>query len=256
MTTFAASPRLLLTTIPASFDPTELLPVFNSNPQFLLASGLPPSLVLSDVQAYLREEIDRENSLSLLVRLQGMDHPIGTVALQVPNPSDGLPWIGLLILDQAHQRKGLATEAALVIEERLASRVGMPSSLTCSPGTRERTDSGEAWATRPLPRHETVSEGRLSVWRSASASCARLNSAEATRLSWQAQEDQLSRRHARSQPCKSTSSSPHPLRDRRYTSTTADPPRLPMGISGPLDPQSPLFGLSFRNMTIVSCPHH
>ncbi|HXR27740.1 MAG TPA: GNAT family N-acetyltransferase, partial [Candidatus Baltobacteraceae bacterium] len=45
---------------------------------------------------------------------------IGLAALRVPNPSDSVPWISLLVLATGRQNQGLGTEAALELEERFA----------------------------------------------------------------------------------------------------------------------------------------
>ncbi len=120
MQRFAASARLTIDQVPGDFNPAELLPAFNTNPAFLQASGHSPEFSLGEVQAYLLEETQRENSCCLLIRLRETHRTIGTAALLVPKPSDGLPWIGLLILESLYQGGGLGAEATLAIEARLA----------------------------------------------------------------------------------------------------------------------------------------
>ncbi len=44
---------------------------------------------------------------------------VGMASLQVPNPSDGVPWIGLLVLHRDAQGRGLGTETVRAIEARL-----------------------------------------------------------------------------------------------------------------------------------------
>jgi RimJ/RimL family protein N-acetyltransferase len=117
---FAETPRLLLTNVPADFDAAELLPVFNSNPGFLASSGYSPPFTQSDVEMYLMTETQAENSQCLLIRLRDNLQIIGTAAIRVPNPKDGLPWIGLLLVEASRQRQGIGREAALAIEHRLA----------------------------------------------------------------------------------------------------------------------------------------
>ncbi len=121
MEAFAETNRLLITPIPDDFDAGELLPVFNSNSEFLTASGYSPPFHRSDIEGYLMEELLRENSLCLLIRLQDGARTIGTIAILAPNPSDGLPWIGLLLIDASSQRQGFGAEAVQAIEEHLAS---------------------------------------------------------------------------------------------------------------------------------------
>ena len=123
---FAKTNRLLITPIPNDFDAGDLLPAFNSNPGFLSASGYRPQFTRADVEGYLMEELLREDSLCLLIRLQHRARTIGTVAIQAPNPSDGLPWIGLLLIEALSQRQDFGTEAAQAIEDPLASE-GWPS---------------------------------------------------------------------------------------------------------------------------------
>jgi RimJ/RimL family protein N-acetyltransferase len=121
MDAFASTPRLDLVPVTDSFEPEQLLPVFNSNPEFLTASGYSSQFNRAEIEAYLMEETLAENALSLLVRLREDGRLIGTVAIQSPNPTDGLPWIGLLLIDSSDQRKGYGAEAAQALEARFAA---------------------------------------------------------------------------------------------------------------------------------------
>lgn len=86
MQPFAASARLTIDQLPGDFNPAELLPAFSANPAFLQASGHSPEFSLEEVQAYLLEETQRENSCCLLIRLRETHRTIGTAALRVPKP--------------------------------------------------------------------------------------------------------------------------------------------------------------------------
>ncbi|OGO26212.1 MAG: hypothetical protein A2W33_08980 [Chloroflexi bacterium RBG_16_52_11] len=116
--------RLVLKQIDETTELAELLPIFNSNPDFIEASE--PSTrkrlyALSDVQQYLWQESVRDNSYCLTIRSKETGQIIGTAALLDPNPNDQLAWIGLLLMDSQHQNQGFGAEAAIAIEQYFVS---------------------------------------------------------------------------------------------------------------------------------------
>ena len=112
------TPRLLLAPPHPVADIAELWAVFNSNPDFLMASEGTRWYLQSDVQNYVQIETRRKHGRCLVVRLRDDGQIVGTAALQVPHPS-GTPWIGLLIVHGSHQGRGYGREAALALEDAL-----------------------------------------------------------------------------------------------------------------------------------------
>lgn len=100
--------------------------MFHSNPAFLrtMGTGL-RGFDVADAERYLDAEAGRVNGqcLALVERVTGS--LVGSAALAVPNPADGVPWIGLLIIRADRQNRGLGREAATAIERTLA-RDGWP----------------------------------------------------------------------------------------------------------------------------------
>lgn len=115
--------RLLLEPVSDADDPTKLLPVFNTNPDFIEASAQftgKTQYDLSDVEMYLWQGIEGEGSRCLAIRRREDGRLVGTASLLAPNPRDGVPWIGLLVVSGDAQGGGLGTEAARAIETALA----------------------------------------------------------------------------------------------------------------------------------------
>jgi RimJ/RimL family protein N-acetyltransferase len=75
---------------------------------------------VAEAQRYLETEGGRTNGQALVLVERDSGAVIGSAALLVPNPADGIPWIGLLILRADRQGRGLGREAATAIERRLA----------------------------------------------------------------------------------------------------------------------------------------
>ncbi len=100
----------------------DLQRVFNSNPDFIDASesGRKREYGLGEVGLYLWQETVREDSTCLAIRQRDSGKLIECAAVLTPNPDDQVPWIGLLILDARHQRRGLGSEAVEALERSLA----------------------------------------------------------------------------------------------------------------------------------------
>ncbi|MBM3266429.1 MAG: GNAT family N-acetyltransferase [Candidatus Sericytochromatia bacterium] len=116
------TPRLIIEPA-AGAPPDQLLPVFNSNPEYIANEEQVPgktSYTLDDAGRYLAEEIDREDSRCLVLRERTGSRIVGTACLLVPNPSDGLPWLGLLLVHGESQGHGIGAEALQAIEHALA----------------------------------------------------------------------------------------------------------------------------------------
>ncbi len=105
-------------------DISVLASVFNTNPDFIEASEQingKRAYTREDIEMYVWQESTRENSHCLAIRLGDTEEVVGTAALLVPNPDDGRPWLGLLVIGQPWQRLGLAREAVTVIERWLGA---------------------------------------------------------------------------------------------------------------------------------------
>lgn len=104
-------------------DLAALQEVFNSNPEFVAASEQGSgkcAYTQDDTGMYVWQESNRENTHCLAIYRNDTRELIGTIALQVPNPADGHPWIGLLVIGKPWQRQGLGEEVITAIERRLA----------------------------------------------------------------------------------------------------------------------------------------
>jgi RimJ/RimL family protein N-acetyltransferase len=99
----------------AGSDIPELLDVHLSNPAYLeLTEGSG-----GVAGAYDRGMLERDLAMAALtpgrhtavLRLREGGTCVGVVDWMDENPNDGLPWIGLVMIHAAHQRRGLGAEA-------------------------------------------------------------------------------------------------------------------------------------------------
>ena len=107
---------------PLRFSPEEIAEVvglYASNPEYCRAAGeYDPARVPADrVEADLREEADTEGSEVLLARDE-QDRIVGLLCLLDRHPTDGLPWIGLLLVHGRLHRLSLGRRLAALVEER------------------------------------------------------------------------------------------------------------------------------------------
>lgn len=114
--------RLRMEPVSDDGEVADLQRVFNSNPAFIDASesGRKREYGPGEVGLYLWQEIEREDSTCLAIRQRDRGKLIGCAAVLTPNPDDHVPWIGLLILDARHQRRGFGFEAVEALERSLA----------------------------------------------------------------------------------------------------------------------------------------
>jgi RimJ/RimL family protein N-acetyltransferase len=104
-------------------DALALAEVFSSNPEFLRTSwAIRGGFDAAAAARYVDMESRRQNGLCLTVIERATHRIVGSAALLVPNPADGVPWIGLLIIAGDHQGAGLGAEAAQALERFLAER--------------------------------------------------------------------------------------------------------------------------------------
>ncbi|MFD6533431.1 GNAT family N-acetyltransferase [Streptomyces sp. NPDC060184] len=114
------SPSLSLS--PLRFSPqeiAELVDLYTSNPEYCRAAGeYDPDDVRADrVEADLREESAAEGGEVLLARDE-RGRLVGLLCLLDRHPTDGLPWIGLLMVHGDVRRKGIGRSLAALVEER------------------------------------------------------------------------------------------------------------------------------------------
>ncbi|MFD9466095.1 GNAT family N-acetyltransferase [Streptomyces sp. NPDC060027] len=107
---------------PLRFSPEEIAEVvglYASNPEYCRAAGeYDPERVPADsVEADLREEADTEGCEVLLARDE-QDRIVGLLCLLDRHPTDGHPWIGLLLVHGSLHRLGLGRRLASLVEER------------------------------------------------------------------------------------------------------------------------------------------
>ncbi len=105
----------------AEDDLPELLDVYLSNPAYLElteGSGGVPG-------AYDRGMLERDLAMSALtpgrhtavLRLHDGGHCVGVLDWMDENPSDGAPWLGLIMIHAGHQHRGLGAEAVAGLAE-------------------------------------------------------------------------------------------------------------------------------------------
>ncbi|MFF3412242.1 GNAT family N-acetyltransferase [Streptomyces sp. NPDC002742] len=107
---------------PLRFSPeevTEVVGLYMSNPEYCRATGeYDPERVPADrVEADLREEAETAGCEVLLAR-EGQDRIVGLVCLLDRHPTDGHPWIGLLLVHGSLRRHGVGRRLAGLMEER------------------------------------------------------------------------------------------------------------------------------------------
>ncbi|MGW1125255.1 GNAT family N-acetyltransferase [Streptomyces sp. NPDC002526] len=111
-----------LTLHPLRFNPEEIREVvalYAGNPAYLRAAGEydPDDIQAARVEADLRGEVAMEGGEVLLAR-SGEGRLVGVVCLLRRHPKDGLPWIGLLMVDGRSRRTGIGRRLVGLVEER------------------------------------------------------------------------------------------------------------------------------------------
>ena len=94
---------------PVTSERLEVLKeIVNSNNEYnLLSEG---HAVLSDAEILeMYESSKRLGAVTCFVVYDGC--PVGVIDYLMENPSDNMPWLGLLMIHAQHQRKGFAIEA-------------------------------------------------------------------------------------------------------------------------------------------------
>ncbi|MGW1882886.1 GNAT family N-acetyltransferase [Streptomyces sp. NPDC001970] len=111
---------------PLRFSPEEIAEVvdlYASNPEYCRAAGeYDPENVRADrVEADLREEAGTEGCDVLLAR-DAQGQLVGLLCLLDRHPTDGYPWIGLLLVHGSLHRKGIGRLLVNLVEKQLRSK--------------------------------------------------------------------------------------------------------------------------------------
>ncbi|MGW2474564.1 GNAT family N-acetyltransferase [Streptomyces sp. NPDC001665] len=111
-----------LTLHPLGFTPEEIREVvalYAGNPAYWRAAGEydPEDIHAVRVEADLRDEVATEGGEVLLGR-DGEGRVVGVVCLLRRHPKDGLPWIGLLMVDGRSRRTGIGRRLVGLVQER------------------------------------------------------------------------------------------------------------------------------------------
>ncbi|WP_206492792.1 hypothetical protein [Rhodococcus sp. KRD162] len=104
-------------------SPEDFLPVFNSNPGFLDASTLHTGVTAfteEEVEKFLWHNTAMENSHCLVIR--SAERVVGVMALLVPHPREGQPWVGSLIVDAEEGHERVANPVLAELERSLAAQ--------------------------------------------------------------------------------------------------------------------------------------
>lgn len=141
-TLVARTPRLELHHAGANVDVGELIEVFNSNPQWVAATNDlagQTSYDRTDAEMYLWQGVMAANSACVAIHNRPGGMLIGIMSWIAPHPHDGCPWLGSLVVNAIHQRRGLGREALMAVEKLLAAE-GWRSIRACpfvvTPGAR------------------------------------------------------------------------------------------------------------------------
>lgn len=117
------SDPLQIVDLPDNFEPSDLLDVFNTNPDYVeaLEGGVGRSQFdTSDVRMHLWASLATESSkMALLIR---GDVAVGTLTWLTSHPTRRCPWIGSLVVDRRHQRGGVGTAALAWLEDACRAR--------------------------------------------------------------------------------------------------------------------------------------
>jgi ribosomal protein S18 acetylase RimI-like enzyme len=97
----------------------EIVALYASNPEYWRASGEhdPEDIRADRVEAELREEAGE-----VLLARDTEGRLVGLVSLLHHHPTDGYPWIGLLMVHGDRRRRGVGRRLAGLVEERFRDR--------------------------------------------------------------------------------------------------------------------------------------
>ncbi|MEU1199902.1 GNAT family N-acetyltransferase [Streptomyces sp. NPDC005813] len=97
----------------------EVVELYASNPDYCRASGEydPEDIRADRVEADLREEAAVEGAEVLLARDE-QGQPVGLLCLLDRHPTDGRPWIGMLMVHGGSRRKGIGRLLTGLVEDR------------------------------------------------------------------------------------------------------------------------------------------
>lgn len=99
-----------------------MVDLYASNPEYWRAAGEydPEDIRPDQVEADLREETGTEGGEVLLARAED-GRLVGVLCLLDRHPTDGYPWIGLLMVHGDQRRKGIGRTLAGLLEERFGN---------------------------------------------------------------------------------------------------------------------------------------
>ncbi|WP_331755647.1 GNAT family N-acetyltransferase [Streptomyces sp. NBC_01643] len=111
---------------PLRFSPKEIAEVvdlYASNPKYCRAAGeYDPENVRADrVEADLREEAGT-NGCDVLLARDAQGQIVGLLCLLDCHPTDGYPWIGLLLVHGSLHRKGIGRLLVDLVEDQFRSK--------------------------------------------------------------------------------------------------------------------------------------
>ncbi|WP_406450510.1 GNAT family N-acetyltransferase [Streptomyces sp. NBC_00876] len=98
---------------------TDVVELYATNPEYVRAAGEydPEDIGADRVEADLREEAGTDGCEVLLAR-DDQGRLAGILCLLDRHPTDGFPWIGLLMVHGSFRRKGIGRRLAGLVEER------------------------------------------------------------------------------------------------------------------------------------------
>ncbi|MFE4695465.1 GNAT family N-acetyltransferase [Streptomyces sp. NPDC056738] len=110
------------TLTPMGFTPDEIaeaVGIYASNPEYYRSSGEydPEHIAPDHIEADLREEAGGEGGHVLLAR-DAEGRAVGLVCLLDRHPTDGYPWIGLLIVHGDQRRRGIGRLLVAAVKDR------------------------------------------------------------------------------------------------------------------------------------------
>lgn len=122
-----ASPRLVIREAQPD-DLPGLLPVYLSNPAFVaMSEGSAGESGYFDLEMLQRDwhvQTQMLGAAMLGIYLKETGEAVGMAGYLAENPSDGYPWLGLLMIHADHQRQGLGSEAYAHLAAYFAGELG------------------------------------------------------------------------------------------------------------------------------------
>ncbi|MFF8512781.1 GNAT family N-acetyltransferase [Streptomyces sp. NPDC015492] len=145
----------------AQQEMAEVVDLYISNPEYCRAAGEydPDRFPADQAEADLREEAAVDGAEVMLAR-DARGRSVGLLSLLDRHPTDGFPWIGLLLVHGRQHRQGIGSQLAEAVEERFRSRGHDGLRLAVLESTPAALDFWTSLGWREIARRPDVQHGR------------------------------------------------------------------------------------------------